>query len=85
MVRRGEIPADIETVALPEGVRTPAGLRIDRLLPKIGLAESVSDATRKIKAKAVEINGELVHDLAWNGSAGEMIVRTGKQWRRVTA
>jgi tyrosyl-tRNA synthetase len=84
VVRRGEIPADIETIALPEGVRTPAGLRIDKLLPKIGLADSVTDATRKIKAKAVEINGELIHDLAWNGSTAELIVRTGKHWRRVT-
>ena len=55
-----EVPADIATVPLPEGVRTDSGIRVDKLLAKIGLAESVSDAVRKIKAGAVEINGERV-------------------------
>ena len=60
VVRRGEIPADIQTVPLPEGVRNATGIRVDKMLARIGLAESVSDATRKIKAGAVEINGERV-------------------------
>ena len=43
---------------------------MDKLLAKVGLADSVSDAVRKIKAGAVEINGEKVEDLAIaNGSA----------------
>ena len=50
-------PADIPTVPLPEGVRVGGGIRVDKLLAKIGLADSVSDAVRKIKAGAVEING----------------------------
>ena len=83
VVRRHEVPADIESVPLPDGVRTTAGIRIDKLLARIGLAESVSDAVRKIKAGAVEINGQRVHDLVLASEAGELIVHAGKNWRRV--
>ncbi len=58
VVRSKEVPEDIPTVPLPEGVSEASGIRVDKLLAKIGLAESVSDAVRKIKAGAVEINGE---------------------------
>ena len=83
VVRRHEAPADIQTVPLPEGVRTAAGIRIDKLLAKTGLAESVSDAVRKIKAGAVEINGQRVHDLVLADAPAELIVHAGKNWRKV--
>jgi tyrosyl-tRNA synthetase len=83
VVRRGELPSEIETVLLPDGVRNAAGLRVDKMLPKIGLAESISDATRKIKAGAVEINGEKVRDLVFTSANGELLVQVGKSWRRV--
>src|ERR1017187_6454318 len=83
MVRRAEIPADIQPVALPEEVRSPAGIRIDKMLTRIGLAESVTEAVRKIKAGAVEINGEKVRDLVLADPPAEMIVRAGKNWRKV--
>ena len=51
-------------VPLPDGVTKDGAIRVDKLLAKVGLAESVSDAVRKIKAGAVEINGEKVEDLA---------------------
>jgi tyrosyl-tRNA synthetase len=84
VVRRKELPADIRTVPMPEGVRAANGLRIDKLLARIGLAESVSDAVRKIKAGAVEINGERITDLALPGPAAELVIQVGKQWRKVT-
>jgi len=87
VVRRHEVPSDIQTVPLPDGVRTAAGLRIDKLLAKTRLAESVSDAVRKIKAGAVEINGQRVHDLvlanALADAPAELIVHAGKNWRKV--
>lgn len=85
VVRRKELPADIPTVALPEGVATAAGIRVDKLLAKTGLAESVSDAQRKVKAGAVEINGERVTELTIPLPSGEWLVHAGKQWRRVLA
>jgi tyrosyl-tRNA synthetase len=84
VVRRKEVPADIPAVPLPEGVRAANGIRVDKLLAKIELAESVSDAVRKIKAGAVEINGEKVKDLALSSHAAELVVQVGKSWRRVT-
>ena len=56
-VRQGLEPADTETVDLPASARTEKGIRLDKLLAIVGLAESVTDATRKIKADAVEVNG----------------------------
>src|SRR5690242_18825587 len=46
VVRRKEIPADVPTVPMPEGVCVEGGIRVDKLLARIGLAESVSDAAR---------------------------------------
>lgn len=83
VVRRREVPADIPTVALPEGARAAGGIRIDKMLSKIGLADSVSDAVRKIKAGAVEINGERIHGLALSEPPAELIVQVGKNWRKV--
>ncbi|MBI3473614.1 MAG: tyrosine--tRNA ligase, partial [Candidatus Solibacter usitatus] len=77
--------ADIVTLALPEGVRGAAGhIRVDKLLPKIGLADSVTDATRKIKAGAVEINGQRLHELAWASADSKLLVQVGRNWRQVT-
>jgi tyrosyl-tRNA synthetase len=83
VVRRHEVPSDIPTVILPQDVRTAAGIRIDKLLAKTGLVESVSDAVRKIKAGAVEINGQRMHDLVLADVPPELIVQVGKNWRRV--
>jgi tyrosyl-tRNA synthetase len=83
VVRRGEVPADIQTVPLPDGIRSANGFRIDKLLVRIALAESVSDATRKIKAGAVEVNGRKVRDLVLAPGGGELLIQVGKNWRRV--
>jgi tyrosyl-tRNA synthetase len=83
VVRQKERPADIPTVEWPEGVTKDGAIRVDKLLPKVGLAESVTDAVRKIKAGAVEINGEKVKDLAYGNSASQLIVQVGKNWRKI--
>jgi tyrosyl-tRNA synthetase len=84
VVRRKEVPENIETVPEPEGVRVANGIRVDKLLAKVGLAPSVTEAVRKIKAGAVEINGEKVRDLVLPDSAAELVIQVGKNWRRVT-
>jgi len=55
-----------------------------QLLSKTGLAASVSEATRKIKEGAVEINGAKVAGLVFPDPPSEMIIQVGKKWRRVT-
>jgi tyrosyl-tRNA synthetase len=83
VVRRKEIPADVPTVPMPDGVRTEAGIRVDKLLARVGLAESVSDAVRKIKAGAVQINGEKVKELLLTNPPAELLIQVGKNWKRV--
>ncbi|MFL6352776.1 MAG: tyrosine--tRNA ligase [Bryobacteraceae bacterium] len=82
-VRQGLEPADTETVALPAAASSEKGVRVDKLLALIGLTASVTDATRKIKAGAVEINGNIQKDLLLNNASRELIIRVGKQWKRV--
>jgi tyrosyl-tRNA synthetase len=84
VVRQREVPQDIPVVPLPEGVTKDGSIRVDKLLAKVGLADSVTDAVRKIKAGAVEINGEKVKDLAIPNGARELLIQVGKNWRRVT-
>jgi tyrosyl-tRNA synthetase len=83
VVRRKEIPAKIETVQEPPGLRMNGALRVDKLLARVGLAESVSDAVRKIKAGAVQINGEKVKDLLLKNAPAELLIQVGKNWKRV--
>jgi tyrosyl-tRNA synthetase len=68
---------------MPEGVAVENGIRVERLLAKIGLAESNGDGTRKIKAGAVHMNGERVVDVVYTGPCDDLIIQVGKNWRRV--
>jgi tyrosyl-tRNA synthetase len=78
VVSGGGVPSDIETVPMPD-----VGRRVDKLLPKIGLAESVSDAVRKIKAGAVEIDGARQSELILGDVAGTITIRVGRKWKKV--
>jgi tyrosyl-tRNA synthetase len=82
-VRQGLEPADTETVDLPGAAVTDKGIRVDKLLATIGLADSVTEAARKLKAGAVEINGEIHKDLMLAGASGTLKMRLGKKWKRV--
>ena len=83
VVRRKEVPADIETVSEPPGLRMNGALRVDKLLARVGLAESVSDAVRKLKAGAVQINGEKVKEVLLKNAPAELLIQAGKNWKRV--
>ncbi len=83
VVRHKEAPEDMPVAALPEGVTKDGAIRIDKLLAKVGLADSVTDAVRKIKAGAVEINGEKIKELALAAPPAELVIQVGKNWRRV--
>ena len=84
VVRQKEVPADMPEVPLPEGVTKDGGIRVDKLLAKVGLADSVSDAVRKIKAGR---GGNQRREGQGPGAAGrrpELVIQVGKNWRRVT-
>ena len=78
-VREGQVPSDIETITLPDGV----GNSLPKILLAAGLADSRTDAERKIKAGAVEINGERITSLTITLPAGQHVSRVGKKWKRI--
>ena len=82
-VRQGEEPSDIETVPLPEAARGANGVQVSKMLVSIGLAESRTDAERKIKSGALEINGARWTELSYP-VAGTLTLRVGKKWKKVT-
>ena len=62
----------------------PLPVKLDKLLVHSGLAESVSDGSRKIKQKAVRINGEVItRPLLEVHLPVELTVRAGRLLRRV--
>jgi tyrosyl-tRNA synthetase len=82
-VRQGLEPADIQSVELPFDK-----IRLDKLLAATGLAPSVTEAARRIKAGAVERDGVLCKNpaelvLASETEKGPTVIRCGKQWKRV--
>lgn len=83
-VRRGAEPADVETVNLPGDARTPNGVHVPKMLVGIGLADSRTDAERKLKSGAVEIDGARWAELIHPAKRGVLTVRAGKKWKRVT-
>jgi tyrosyl-tRNA synthetase len=78
VVSRGQAPSEMEIVRLGPDI-----LRIDKILTRAGLAESVSEATRKIKAGAVEVDGERISAIIQLASPGDYVIRLGRNWRRV--
>jgi tyrosyl-tRNA synthetase len=83
VVRRKEIPTDVPSVPEPPGLRVDGAIRVDKLLARVGLADSVSDAARKIKAGAVQINGEKVKEVLLKNAPAELLIQAGKNWKRV--
>jgi len=61
-------------------------IKLDKLLAHTGLAESASDGQRKIKQKAVHINGRVVTGMTAVVlmSASDMIVRVGRRVKKVS-
>ena len=82
-VRQGLEPADTETVEVPAQAQTSNGVRVDKLLATLALAPSVTEAARRIKAGAVEINGQVTRELTWPAEPGTHVLRVGKLWKRI--
>jgi tyrosyl-tRNA synthetase len=77
-VREGQQPDDMETVKFP----VDAGLSLPKILLGTNMVESRSDAERKIKAGAVEIDGIKVTSFSLPG-VKPITVRVGKKWKRI--
>ncbi len=96
----GEVGIDIASVrisaAIPDpgeggaaqpvtsNLSDPEILRVDKLLREAGLAASITEASRRIKEKAVHVNGHLVVGLAILVHPKEaLVVRVGKKIKKV--
>jgi tyrosyl-tRNA synthetase len=77
-VREGQQPDDIETVSWP----SEAGLNLPKILLGTGTVQSRTDAERKIKAGAVEIDGVKFTEFSLPAKSA-MVVRVGKKWKRI--
>ena len=83
--QKDEVPENIEEVSLSSADLGSGSVKLDKVLVKAGLAESGSDAQRKIKAGAVKIDGLVHKDLYVQLSPGAgIVVRVGKLMKKVT-
>jgi tyrosyl-tRNA synthetase len=78
-VREGAAPTDMETVRLPGDI----GKSLPKILVAAGLADSRTDAERKIKSGAVEIDGNRHIGLTVEIAANGAVFRVGKKWKRI--
>lgn len=88
--QRDEVPADVERVGIRYAdVAAHAGdrkaIKLDKLVARAGMADSVSDALRKIKAKAVRIDGDVHQEpLMAIDVPAELVVRVGRLIKRIS-
>ena len=81
--QKGGVPDELEEVVV-EAV--DGGMRLDKLLARVGLADSVSDAARKLKQKAVKVNGELRTDPTTRIEFAQPVtLQVGRKIKRVRA
>ena len=77
VVRRGEDPAEMQSFSIGGAVR------LDKLLAHTRLAASVSEAARKIKEGAVELNHARASSPQQVVPSGQHVLRLGKKFCRV--
>ena len=90
--QKDESPADlVRTEVQPDGlrgIRLQDGrwpIRLDKLLARCGMAESVSDASRKIKQKAVSIDGRTETSIEVPlPLPTDLVIRVGRRIKKVT-
>ena len=86
--QKKEVPADIPQVSVSfadVAAKDGGVIKLDKLLARCGLADSVTDGLRKIKAKAVHIDGAVKTELILHVQLpAEMTIRVGRLLRKVT-
>jgi tyrosyl-tRNA synthetase len=81
-----DVPDSVEEVEAAIELTADGKVRLDKLLAKVGLAQSVSDAVRKLKQKAVKINGETVLAPAAAIDLGQpLTIQVGRKIKKVRA
>jgi tyrosyl-tRNA synthetase len=83
--QKGSTDAEVERVTIPMTSIADNGsaVRLDKLLVAAGLAPSRAEAQRKIKEKAVSVDGETVTEFSFPVNApAEHVIRLGKKLKR---
>jgi tyrosyl-tRNA synthetase len=84
--QKNEVPEDLEEVETSVEVNAEGKVRLDKLLAQAGLADSVSDAVRKLKQKSVKVDGSIVTEhLANLDLTKPMTIQVGRKIKRVRA
>ena len=79
--QKGGVPDDVEEVE----VEAAGSIKLDKLLVKAGLADSGSDAVRKLKQKSVKVNGEVISDPTTSVPAsGQVTLQVGRKIKKVS-
>jgi tyrosyl-tRNA synthetase len=85
--QKDEVPENIEEAAVTFAEianKDGEGVRLDKLLARVGLAQSVSEAGRKIKEKAVSVDGQVVtHPVISLKPGSTVTLRIGRKIKRV--
>jgi tyrosyl-tRNA synthetase len=97
--QKGGVPEDVEEVEVSltdvmarsgaefsEELEGKRRIKLDKLLAHAGLADSVADASRKIRQNAVRVDGDLKADpvIFWNTTGEPLTVRVGRKIKRIT-
>ena len=83
--QKGEVP-DIEEVEASVEVTSDGQVRLAKLIFREGLADSVSDAVRKLDQKSVRVNGELVTEsIASIDLSSPITLQVGRKVKRIRA
>jgi tyrosyl-tRNA synthetase len=84
--QKDEVPEEVQEVDAVVEVTADGQVRVAKLLEKIGLADSVSDATRKLKQNSVKINGQPVTTpLVALDLNQPLLIHVGRKIKRVRA
>jgi tyrosyl-tRNA synthetase len=84
--QKDEVPEDIEEVFTSIEVNADGRIRLDKLLAREGLADSVSDAVRKLKQHSVRVNGNVVSDpIVALDITRPFVLQVGRKMKKVRA
>jgi tyrosyl-tRNA synthetase len=84
--QKHEVPESVEEIETTVEITSEGQVRLAKLLEKIGLADSVSDATRKLKQNSVKVNGQSVTTpIASFDLSRPFLVQVGRKMKRVLA
>ena len=84
--QKHEAPEDIEEIVAVVELTGDGHVRLAKLLERVGLADSVSDATRKLKQNSVKVNGQAVTTpVAALDVNQPLLIQIGRKMKRVRA